>query len=233
MNNWLDRSELLLGENAMLTLRNSCVAVFGIGGVGSYAAESLARSGIGKLVLVDYDIIDVTNINRQIHATTKTVGMLKVEAMKNRLVEINPNLEIVSSNIKYSYDTSEDFSFKEYDYIVDAIDTVSSKIDLIINAKKLNLPIISSMGAGNKLNPAEFLVSDIYKTKTCPLARIMRRELRKIGISDLKVVYSQEEPIKTSLMDSFSKKLIPGSVSFVPPVVGLIIASEVIKDLIK
>ena len=233
MNDWLHRSELLLGKNAMQKLAGSCVAVFGIGGVGSYAAESLARSGIGKLVLIDYDIIDVTNINRQVHATSKTIGMSKVDAMKNRLIEINPNIEIVSYNLKYTYYTSDRFCFEDYDYVIDAVDMVSSKIELVKNAKKMGIPIISSMGAGNKLNPAEFLVSDIYKTKICPLARVMRHELRKIGISDLKVVYSQEEPIKTSLMDRSNKKLIPGSVSFVPPVVGLIISSEVVKDLIK
>jgi tRNA A37 threonylcarbamoyladenosine dehydratase len=232
MNNWLHRSELLLGDGAMNKLANSCVAIFGIGGVGSYAAESLARSGIGKLVLIDYDIIDITNINRQVHATTKTVGMSKVEAMENRIIEINPDIEIVSLNLKYSYLSRDEFNFENYDYIVDAVDMVSSKIDLVKIAEKIGIPIISSMGAGNKLNPAEFLVSDIYKTKVCPLARVMRHELRKIGIPKLKVVYSQEEPIKTSLMDSSNKKLIPGSVSFVPPVVGLIIASEVIKDLI-
>lgn len=233
MSNWLARSELLLGKDAIKKLENSCVAVFGIGGVGSYAAESLARSGIGKLILIDYDIIDITNINRQVHATSKTIGMSKVEAMRNRLIEINPNIKIVSCNLKYSYYNSNEFGFEDYDYIIDAIDMVSSKIDLVKNAKNLGIPIISSMGAGNKLNPTEFIVSDIYKTKVCPLARVMRHELRKIGISDLKVVYSQEEPIKTSLMDSSNKKLIPGSVSFVPPVVGLIIASEVVKDIIK
>ncbi len=233
MNNWLHRSELLLGKDAIQKLADSCVAVFGIGGVGSYAAESLTRSGVGKLVLVDYDIIDVTNINRQVHATSKTIGISKVEAMKNRLIEINPDIKIVSCNLKYSYHTSDRFCYEDYDYIIDAVDMVSSKIELVKNAKKLGIPIISSMGAGNKLNPTDFLVSDIYKTKICPLARIMRHELRKIGISNLKVVYSQEEPIKTSLMDRSNKKLIPASVSFVPPVVGLIISSEVVKDLIK
>lgn len=224
---------MLLGAEAIQKLEKSCVAVFGIGGVGSYAAESLARSGIGKLVLIDYDIIDITNINRQVHATSKTIGMSKVQVMQNRLLEINPNIKVISYNLKYAYDSRDKFCFENYDYIIDAVDMVSSKIDLVKNAKSLGIPIISSMGAGNKLNPTEFLVSDIYKTKVCPLARVIRHELRKIGISELKVVYSQEEPIKTSLMDSSNKKLIPGSVSFVPPVVGIIIASEVIKDLIK
>lgn len=213
-------------------LSKSCIAIFGIGGVGSYAAESLARTGIGKLVLIDYDIIDITNINRQIHANFQTIGMLKVEAMRIRLMEINPNIEIISINTKYSAETRDDFCFNDYDYIVDAIDMVSSKVDLVKNAKKWGIPIISSMGAGNKLNPTEFLVSDIYKTKICPLARAMRHELRKAGITDLKVVYSQEEPIKIEHSNNSNKKLTPGSVSFVPPVVGLIIASEVVKDLI-
>ncbi len=233
MNRWLQRSELLLGKDSLEKLSKACVGIFGIGGVGSYAAESLARSGIGKLVLVDYDIIDISNLNRQVHATSKTVGMLKVEAMKDRLVEINPNIIINPISIKYSYATSEHFNLSEYDYIVDAVDMVSSKLELVKNARKLGIPIISSMGAGNKLNPADFLVSDIFKTSVCPLARVMRHELRKLNIPDLKVVYSKEEPIKTSLMDESNKKLIPGSVSFVPPVVGMIIASEVIKDLLK
>lgn len=233
MNRWLQRSELLLGKDSLEKLSKACVGIFGIGGVGSYAAESLARSGIGKLVLVDYDIIDISNLNRQVHATSKTVGMLKVEAMKDRLVEINPNIIINPISIKYSYATSEHFNLSEYDYIVDAVDMVSSKLELVKNARKLGIPIISSMGAGNKLNPAGFLVSDIFKTSVCPLARVMRHELRKLNIPDLKVVYSKEEPIKTSLMDESNKKLIPGSVSFVPPVVGMIIASEVIKDLLK
>ncbi len=233
MNRWLQRSALLLGKDSLEKLSKACVGIFGIGGVGSYAAESLARSGIGKLVLVDYDIIDISNLNRQVHATSKTVGMLKVEAMKDRLVEINPNIIINPISIKYSYATSEHFNLSEYDYIVDAVDMVSSKLELVKNARKLGIPIISSMGAGNKLNPADFLVSDIFKTSVCPLARVMRHELRKLNIPDLKVVYSKEEPIKTSLMDESNKKLIPGSVSFVPPVVGMIIASEVIKDLLK
>ncbi|MDY0236686.1 MAG: tRNA threonylcarbamoyladenosine dehydratase [Gudongella sp.] len=233
MTNWLNRSKLLLGEDAIKKLQTSCVAIFGIGGVGSYTAESLARCGIGKIVLIDYDIIDVTNINRQIHATSKTIGMYKVEAMQNRLTEINPNIKIVPINLKYSCHTREEFCFEDYDYIIDAVDMISAKIDLVKNAEIMGIPIISSMGAGNKLNPTDFIVSDIYKTKVCPLARVMRHELRKIGIAELKVVYSQEEPIKTSLMDSSNRKLIPGSVSFVPSVVGLIIASEVVKDLIK
>lgn len=233
MDNWLHRSELLLGEETILKLNNSCVAVFGIGGVGSYAAETLARAGVGELVLIDYDIIDITNINRQVHATSKTIGISKVEAMKNRLIDINPKIQIVPHKLKYSHHTSDQFKFKDYDYIIDAVDMVSSKIELIKNAKNMSVPIISSMGAGNKLNPTEFIVSDIFKTKVCPLARVIRHELRKIGINELKVVYSEEEPIKISSMDDENKIKITGSISFVPSVVGIIIASEVIKDIIK
>lgn len=216
----------------MTVLNKSTVAVFGIGGVGSYAVEALARTGIGKIVIVDYDIIDITNINRQVHATTNTIGIPKVVAMKNRLFEINPDLEVVAIKEKYNNQTRDKLLTTDYDYIVDAIDMVSSKIDLIIAAKLMDIPIISSMGAGNKLNPTGFMVRDIYNTKICPLARVMRQELRKRGIDNLKVVYSEEEPLNVNLGDSQIRKAIPGSIGFVPPVVGLIIASEVIKDLI-
>ncbi len=215
----------------MERLEKSTVAVFGIGGVGSYAAEALARTGIGRLILVDYDIIDITNINRQVHATTSTIGLPKVQVMKERLLDINPDLEIVAFNEKYSIETKENLLSNEYDYIVDAIDMVSSKIDLIETATSMGIPIISSMGAGNKLDPTGFKVKDIYSTKICPLARVMRQELRKRGIETLKVVYSEEEPMKINLEDSSRRKAVPGSIGFVPPVVGLIIASEVIKDL--
>ncbi|MCR3956568.1 MAG: tRNA threonylcarbamoyladenosine dehydratase [Gudongella sp.] len=226
-----ERSAYLLGEDAMRKLNRATVAVFGVGGVGSYAAEALARTGIGKLVLVDYDIIDITNINRQVHATTGTVGLPKVDVMKKRLLEINPDLQIVVFNEKYSADTREKLISGEYDYIVDAIDMISSKIDLIFSAKSKGIPIISSMGAGNKLNPTDFKVADIYDTKICPLARVMRQELRKRGIESLKVVYSEEDPLKVNLGEKNRRKAVPGSVGFVPPVVGLIIASEVIKDI--
>jgi tRNA A37 threonylcarbamoyladenosine dehydratase len=231
MKSRFERSAHLLGEDAMKKLKGATVAIFGVGGVGSYAAEALARTGIGKLVLVDYDIIDITNINRQIHATTGTVGLPKVDVMRKRLLEINPELQVVVFNEKYSADTREQLLAVEYDYIVDAIDMISSKIDLIFSAKAKGIPIISSMGAGNKLNPTDFMVADIYDTKICPLARVMRQELRKRGIESLKVVYSQEEPQKVNLGENNRRKAVPGSVGFVPPVVGLIIASEVIKDI--
>ncbi len=231
MKSRFERSAYLLGEDAMRKLNRATVAVFGVGGVGSYAAEALARTGIGKLVLVDYDIIDITNINRQVHATTGTVGLPKVDVMKKRLLEINPDLQIVVFNEKYSADTREKLISGEYDYIVDAIDMISSKIDLIFSAKSKGIPIISSMGAGNKLNPTDFKVADIYDTKICPLARVMRQELRKRGIESLKVVYSEEDPLKVNLGEKNRRKAVPGSVGFVPPVVGLIIASEVIKDI--
>jgi len=231
MKSKFERSAYLLGENAMEKLSRATVAVFGIGGVGSYATEALARTGIGKLVLVDYDIIDVTNINRQVHATTASVGYSKVEVMRKRLLEINPDLQVLVYNVKYSAETRQELLSGDYDYIVDAIDMVSSKIDLIVNSKAMGIPIISSMGAGNKLNPTEFKVADIYETKICPLARVMRQELRKRGVDKLKVVYSEEEPMKVNLGEENRRKAVPGSVGFVPPVVGLIIASEVIKDI--
>lgn len=231
MNNPFIRSQLLLGENGMKNLQNSTVAVFGVGGVGSFAIEALVRTGIGKIILIDYDIIDITNINRQIHATTKTVGLPKVEIMKDRILDINPNIEVIVHKEKYNSETKDMLLSKEYDYVVDAIDMVSSKIDLIVECKERKIPIISSMGAGNKLNPTMFKVGDIYSTKICPLAKIMRHELRKRGIKELKVVWSEETPIPINLEVSDLRKAVPGSIGFVPSVVGLIIASEVIKDL--
>ncbi|MGM0395776.1 MAG: tRNA threonylcarbamoyladenosine dehydratase [Bacillota bacterium] len=231
MNDRFARTSILLGENAMKILKESTVAVFGIGGVGSYAVEALARTGIGKLVIVDYDIIDISNINRQVHALTSTIGQFKVDAMKERLLDINPELKVVAVNDKYNSETREKLLSNEYDYIVDAIDMVSSKLDLVTSASSMGIPIISSMGAGNKLNPTGFMVKDINSTKVCPLARVMRQELRKRGIENLKVVYSEEEPLKINLGEGERRKAIPGSIGFVPPVVGLIIASEVIKDL--
>lgn len=231
MNNSFARSELLIGSEGMEKLSKSTVAIFGIGGVGSFAAEALVRTGIGKIILIDYDIIDVTNINRQIHATMRTVGLPKVEAMKDRILEINPEISIKTYNKKYDKDTKQMLLSSEYDYVVDAIDMVSSKLDLITECKNLNIPIISSMGAGNKLNPTMFQVGDIYSTKVCPLAKVMRHELRKREIKDLKVVWSEEIPKDINLEKKELRKAIPGSISFVPSVVGLIIASEVIKDI--
>lgn len=232
MNKRFSRSSLLLGAEAMEKLYHSSVAIFGIGGVGSYAAEALVRTGIGKIILVDYDIIDISNINRQVHATTSTVGMYKVDAMKQRLLEINPELKVISYNARYSKETKVLLLSPEYDYIVDAIDMISSKLDLIVSSKILGIPIISSMGAGNKLNPTQFKVGDIYSTSVDPMSRVMRKELKKRGIESLKVVWSDEVPMKINMEVEDIRKAIPGSISFVPPVSGIIIASEVIKDLI-
>ena len=227
------RSELLLGREGMEKLADSCVAVFGVGGVGSYVVEALARSGVGHLVLVDKDDISESNINRQLHATTKTIGQQKTEVMKNRILDINPQMKVDIINDFYLPDNAEDFFICDYDYIVDAIDTVTAKIDLVLQGDKRNIPVISSMGAGNKLNPAMFEVADIYKKSVCPLARVMRQKLKKLGIKHLKVVYSKEEPIKTGLIDEETNKSVPGSLAFVPSVAGLIIAGEVVKDLAK
>lgn len=231
MSRKFQRTELLLGRESMENLTKSKVAVFGVGGVGSYAAEALVRSGLGSIVLIDYDTIDISNINRQIHANVNTIGKYKVKVMKDRLVEINPNLNIRIFKNKYNRDTRNSLINNDYDYVVDAIDMVSSKIDLITSCKARNIPIISSMGAGNRLSPTMFQVSDIYDSKICPLARVMRRELRKRQIKDLKVVWSKENPMKVNLETKELRKAIPGSTGFVPPVAGLTIASEVIKDL--
>lgn len=244
------RTELLIGRKALDRLGQSRVIVFGIGGVGSYTAEGLIRAGLGSIVLVDDDRICLTNINRQLHATRKTVGKYKADVMKERLLEINPNAMVDSVKLFYSEQTSETFyEDAKIDYIVDAIDTVSSKIDLIIKAKQRGIPIISCMGAGNKLDPTKFEVTDIYKTSICPLAKVMRHELRQRGVKSLKVVYSREAPIAPIETEQTSCKLhcicpegtarkctqrrqVPGSISFVPSVAGLILSGEVIKDII-
>lgn len=234
MTNWLQREELLIGYKNIEKLKNSKVIVFGLGGVGGYTAEALVRAGIGEISLVDNDTINETNINRQIFATTKTVNRLKVEAAKERLLEINPNLEVETYNLFFNKENSNSIDFSKYDYIVDAIDTVSSKIELIVCAKNSNTKIISSMGTGNKLNPLDFLVSDISKTSVCPLARVMRQELKKRTIEKLKVVYSKETPKKPfeNLFNEQNKQ-IPSSISFVPPIAGLIMASEIVKDILE
>lgn len=234
MNDWLQREELLIGKENIEKLKNSKVIIFGLGGVGGSAIEAIVRVGINNIALVDCDKISETNINRQIFATTKTIGKLKVEAAKERLMEINPNLNIEVYNLFFNKENSNGFDFSKYDYIIDAIDTVSSKIELIVCAKKSNTKIISSMGTGNKLNPSDFLVADISKTSVCPLARVMRQELKKRGIKNLKVIYSKETPKKPKqvLMNEQNKQ-IPSSVSFVPPIAGLIMASEVIKDILE
>ena len=228
MLNQFSRTELLIGQEGIKKLQNSKVAIFGIGGVGSFVVEGLVRAGIGKFVLVDKDTVDITNLNRQIIATRKTVGKPKVEIAKERILEINPDAKVEIYQQFFMPD-SEEILDNTVDYVVDAVDTVTAKIELVVRANKLNIPIISSMGTGNKLDPTRFEVTDIYKTSVCPLAKVMRKELRTRGIEKLKVVYSKEEPIK--LNDA--KKQVPGSVSFGPSVVGLIIVGEVVKDIIK
>ena len=231
------RTALLIGNDGLEKLKKSKVIVFGVGGVGGYTVEALARSGVGDITVVDDDVISLSNINRQIIATVDTVGKDKVEVIKDRILSINPNCKVTAKKAFYLPENSSEYDFSSYDYIVDAIDTITSKIDLCVNASKCNTPIISSMGAGNKLDPTAFEVTDIYKTSVCPLAKVMRRELKTRGIKALKVVYSKEEPIKIADTQGVEipsgKRQIPGSISFVPSVVGLIIAGEVIKDLIK
>lgn len=230
MNSFI-RTEALLGQKAMEKLKSSRVAVFGIGGVGSFAVEALVRSGIGSIVLIDFDTIDISNINRQIHANINTVGRSKVEVMRDRIIEINPDIQVQVFNEKYTKDNKDILISQSYDYVIDAIDMVSSKIDLIKTCKEKNIRIISSMGAGNKLSPEKFKITDIKKTHTCPLAKVIRRELKSLGVKSLKVVWSDEEPIKKNLQNSDLRKAVPGSIAFVPSVLGLIIAGEVIKDL--
>lgn len=248
MLNQFSRTQLVFGEEAMKKLSSSRVAIFGIGGVGGYTAEALARSGIGALDLIDDDRICLTNINRQILATRSTVGQYKVDVAKARILDINPDCQVLTYKTFYMPDTKDEFDFTQYDYIVDAIDTVKGKLELVQNAQKTRTPIISSMGAGNKVDPTQFQVADLYETSVCPLARVMRYECRRKGVEKLKVVYSKEKPIRPLEDMSIScrrhcicppgtarkctqRRDIPGSVAFVPSVVGLIIAGEVIKDL--
>lgn len=240
------RTQLVFGKEAMDRLKGSRVAVFGVGGVGGYTVEALARSGVGAIDIIDNDKVCLTNINRQIIATGKTVGKYKVDVAKERIEEINPDCKVTAFKTFYMPETADRFDFTQYDYVVDAIDTVTGKIALIENAKKAGTPIISSMGAGNKVDPTAFEVADIYKTSVCPLARVMRYELKRRGIKKLKVVYSKEKPIPPiadeepngengclSKADKVpGKRQVPGSTAFVPSVAGLIIAGEVIKDII-
>ncbi len=225
------RTELLIGKENLEKLKNSKVAIFGIGGVGSFVLEALARAGIGNFILVDKDNVDLSNLNRQIIATRKTVGKPKVEVAKERILEINPNAEVEIYKEFFMPET-EGILDSTISYVVDAIDTVTAKIELVKRAQELNIPIISSMGTGNKLDPTKFEVSDIYKTSVCPLAKVMRKELKARKIKKLKVVYSKELPIKVARNEEVIKQ-IPGSISFVPSVAGLIIAGEVIKDIIN
>ena len=244
------RTQLLLGVDAMNKLKNSRVAVFGIGGVGGYSVEALARSGVGAVDLIDDDKVCLTNINRQIIADVKTIGKYKVDVARDRILSINPRCKVTTYQCFYLPQNAKDFDFSQYDYVIDAVDTVTAKINLVMQANENEVPVISSMGAGNKLDPTAFVVSDIYKTDVCPLAKVMRRELKKRNIKKLKVVYSKEKPLVPIEDESIScrshcvcppgaerkctdRRTIPGSVAFVPSVVGLIIAGEVIKDLIK
>lgn len=229
MSEEFSRTELLFGKEAMLRLQKARVAVFGIGGVGGHAVEALARSGVGFLALIDKDTVDVTNINRQMVALHSTIGRDKVDVMQERILDINPACQVQTYPCFYLPETKDEFDFHEYDYIIDAVDTVTAKIQLVLEAEKCGTPIISSMGAGNKLNPAAFEVADIYKTSVCPLAKVMRRELKKRDVKRLKVVYSKEEAIRPSFAQG--EEVVPGSNAFVPAVAGLILASEVIKDL--
>lgn len=244
------RTELLLGKDAMEKLHDSRVAVFGIGGVGGYVCEALARSGVGAFDLIDDDKVCLTNLNRQIIATHKTIGKYKTEVMKERILDINPNADVQIHNCFFLPENADEFPYEDYDYMVDAVDTVTAKIALVMKAQEKHIPIISSMGAGNKLDGSQFRVADIYKTKVCPLAKVMRRELKKRGVKKLKVVYSEEQAIRpiedmaTSCRTNCvcppgakhkctERRDIPGSVAFVPSVAGLIIAGEVVKDLVK
>lgn len=250
MLNQFSRTELLFGKEAMDKLQNSRVAVFGIGGVGGYVCEALVRSGVYHFDLIDDDQVCLTNLNRQIIATRKTVGQYKVDVMRERILEINPDADVSVHKCFFLPENADDFPFEEYDYVVDAVDTVTAKIELVMKAQEKGVPIISSMGAGNKLDPSAFKVADIYKTRVDPLARVMRREMKKRGVKKLKVVYSEEDP-KRPIEDMAvscrnhcicppgaqhkctERRDIPGSTAFVPSVAGLIIAGEVIKDLIK
>ncbi len=240
MLNQFSRTELLFGKEAMEHLAQCRVAIFGIGGVGGHVCEALARSGVGTFDLIDNDKVSLTNINRQIIATHKTIGMYKTDVMKERILDINPNAVVNTYPCFFLPETAADFPFEKYDYVVDAIDTVTGKIELVMQCQKTGTPIMSSMGAGNKLDPTQFRVADIYKTQMDPLAKVMRRELKNRGVKKLKVVYSEEKPIKPNEDTALScreecttKREIPGSTAFVPSVAGLIIAGEVIKDLTR
>lgn len=240
---WCSRTEILLGKEGLASLSRATVAVFGIGGVGGYATEALARSGVGHLELIDHDVVSLSNLNRQIVALHSTIGRYKVEVMKERILDINPQIQVTTHLCFYLPETAGQFDFSKYDYVVDCIDTVTGKLKLIEAAKAAGVPIISSMGAGNKLDPGAFQVADISKTSVCPLAKVMRRELKKRNIKDVKVVYSMEEPVanRASLEQTISetaakentgrRKSIPGSCAFVPSVAGLILAGEVVKDI--
>ena len=231
--NFTTRTSLIIGDEGLEKLKNSSVIVFGVGGVGSFAAEAIARAGVGNLTIVDFDDVDITNINRQLPALHSTVGRYKVDVMKERILDINPNINIKAIREVYNKDTSDSILSEKYDYVVDAIDMVTSKIHLIETCKNKGMDIISSMGMGNKLDPTKIEVTDIHKTTICPLARVMRKEIKDRRIKKLKVVYSTEQPVDLKKKVLNGKKVTPGSISFVPSVGGLIIASVVVNDLIN
>lgn len=226
MDNWYSRTELLLGTDGTERLKHSRVAVFGVGGVGGYAVEALVRSGVGAIDIFDHDTVSLTNINRQIIACRDTLGKSKVEVMAERAKQINPDIIVKAHNCFFMPDNADEYDFSEYSYVIDAVDTVTAKIEIILRAKAAGTPVISCMGAGNKLDPTRFEVSDIYKTSVCPLARVMRHELKNRGVKDLKVIYSKETPAEQKIS---AKESAPGSVSFVPSVAGLIAAGEAVR----
>ena len=228
INNYFFRTELMLGKNSMIKLKNAKIAIFGLGGVGSFVAEAIIRSGVENIDIFDGDVVDETNINRQLIATSSTIGLPKVKIMKQRMLDINPNANISDHRCFFCKDNEKDYDFKKYDYIIDAIDTITSKILIIKKAKSCGVPAISCMGTGNKINPLSLEIGNISKTSVCPLAKVMRRELKKLNIKNLKVLYSKEKPLYKPV-----ERKVNASISFVPSVAGLILASEVIKDLIK
>ncbi len=232
MESRFSRMELLVGSDALERLASSRVAVFGIGGVGGYVCEALARSGIGHFLLVDNDVVSISNINRQIIATERTIGRNKVDVMAERIRDINPQAEVEIKDDFFTEKNQDDFDWNRFDYVVDAIDSVSSKVALILRAQRAGIPIISSMGAGNKLEANRFKVADIYKTSVCPLARVMRQQLKKRGVRSLKVVYSDEIPVQPQYASGLSEARVPGSCAFVPPAAGLLLAGELVKDLL-
>lgn len=234
MSEIFSRQNIIFGSDSLIKLKNSRVIVFGVGGVGGYVCEALARSGVGGIDIVDNDTVSISNINRQIIALHSTIGRLKVDVMKERLLDINPQIMVNAYNCFFLKETENQFDFEKYDYIVDAIDTVSGKLSLAVIADRFNIPVISAMGAGNKTDPCKFEVTDIYKTSGCPLAKVMRKLCKENSVKKLKVVYSKETPVrKEELIDeSSNKRAVPGSLSFVPSVMGLVMAGEVVKDLI-
>lgn len=224
------RTQMLIGEHALERLCRARVAVFGVGGVGGYVVEALARSGVGNFELIDNDLVSESNLNRQIIATRQTVGRYKVDVMRERILSVNPQARVEVRRCFYLPELAAEFDFAAYSYVADAVDTVTAKIDIILQAQAVGTPVISSMGTGNKLNPAGFRVADIYETRVCPLAKVMRRELRKRGVERLKVVYSEEEPRRPGVED---ESMVPGSIAFVPPVAGMIMAGEIVRDLME